>query len=254
MVNAYYPNMTHHYVPLLRHLIADAHKGYAMYSLKHIPTSRLYIGSTASLCDKLRWWHTAIVSPNAKVHLSPAMTNTLAEFGRHEADWAWMIMSSIPPEGWSRHHKHELRPEWPYVKRLHETTPDLLLNNTAPMRISAIVPARVTSRMGMSPRSYLAIRLGVKHGVRYASLPPHSWRISTRALPPLGFQAISFPGYLLRQLREAKVYNPSAETIAASYHHWLGHVPVTERAALGEVPYTIDHALNVPVPRGYALV
>jgi len=262
--------MTSPYIPLLRHLVHNAPNTYALYSLKHLPTSRILLGSTFLLRDKLRWWHTIIVNPNAKGHRPLKMIELLGSYGRDPAHWGWLILNQTVPPGLTRHASRMLRPEWAYIKRLHETSPDLLLNNyhTDPLWLH---PVRATSRLGMSPRSYLAIRLGVKYGVRYEAQPPHSWRVDPRALEPLGFHDIGFPGYLLRQLKHKNVHNPSAEAIVQSYTEWLSHVPVSERGAIilrgsdivevrppSGVPYTpprtIDEALKVPVPPGWAVV
>lgn len=244
------------YNSLLPHVIVHAHKGYALYSVKHIPSGRLYVGSTAYLRQKLYWWHYTIAKPHARGKLPKRVRELLTSFGHDPNQWQWRLLTDQAPAHFNRFAKGELRPEWPYVAHLAKTTPDLVLNETEPSR-RQIQAVAVRSKRGMMPRTYLGLRVGaIRQGPLHDHEPPHSWAISPAKLIEVVSPHVSFGSYLYRSLKTQHIAAPSREAIADLYREWLAHVPESERTAWRlsaepGVPYTMDEALAVPLPRDY---
>ncbi len=243
------------FYPLTLNVVSQTYEGYGLYCLRHDPTRTIYLGSTTLLRSKLRWWAYSMMDPTTKAELPAKVKNLLASCGRDLAQWSWSLLSSAPPAGFQPNHKRANRPEWQLVSRLHETNPAVLLNSVPTHGTRFASSTIVTSTRGTAPLTYLKTRLGLRRGRVPDTLPPHSWHVDPRQLGKWGSPFVSFASYLCRSMQAVspKVMNPSGEAIASLYADWLAAVPASERTACerGEVPYTIDAALAVPVPRGY---
>lgn len=225
----------------------------AVYYLRHDPTRRFYIGSTMFLRDKLLWWNYALRTPESSAHLPVKMRDVLKQHGYQPVQWSYRVADIPMPERFNAKARLIHRPEWPKIQQLMESELGYLLLNTL-MADKPLhrVPA-YGRRGGMAPATYLAIRLGEKRGYAFAEQPPTKFGVQMVDLLPVGANRVPFALYLYRSLKASGVYNPSGEAIAGLFDKWFADVPASEREAAGKaVPYTIDAALAVPTPKGWA--
>jgi hypothetical protein len=230
---------------------------YGVYVLKHDFTRRVFFGSTRHLKSKLTWWHYVLTAERTKGHIPLPIRDMITQCGNlpNLKLWQYAVLDEQMPTRFNDRAVGVNRPEWPYIARLAETNPDVLLNDPHQKRGRAAMP-KAQTRLGMTPMSYLKLKLKLKSGHVPDVQPPHSWRVHPYELREWGSPSIPFAHYLQRSMSADNVRNPSANVIASLYDKWLRHVPASERERLqleALVPYTIDAALSVPVPQGYEL-
>lgn len=242
-----------HRTPLQLRFIKAVPNRYAVYAIRHEPTARIYIGSTNALRDKLRWWFYALQKPSGKAQL-PVKVLELLNTGM-DADtlqWTYVILDQDKPDGYNPKAWIGQRPEWPLVRRLHETRPETLLNNVEHLTATGDTvqyEPRVTA-MGIQPMTYLGRKLGLRFGW-CEKLLPHSFKLDPRRITPWDNPEMSFACYLYRSCKAMSPpdKNPTEAAIEELYFWWLRHVPTSEREAIDvAVPHTIDEALAVPLP------
>jgi hypothetical protein len=232
-------------------------KAYALYTLRHDLTGKLFFGSTRNIRRRMHHWWYALEKPSCRAYIPVRTRGLLFSHGAVPGDWSYGIVSWDAPETLHPPARRDLRPEWPYIKRMHALYPERLLNDMAPVRGHAnyLVPPAVPGRKGVSPLSYLGAALGLRQtSTRFRhGQPGHNWPDDPRELVPYASPQVPFALFLYRAMQnmEPRCMSPSVAAIEGLYRFWLAHVPPYEPVHEQPVPTTAGEAMNVSVPRTY---
>ncbi len=243
--------MSLRFTPLTLNVRELAHT-YAIYCLRHDPTSKIYFGSTGDLAARLRQWYYTLENQTRAGNAPARFMNIFLTYGYKPVEqWSYAIVDqTVPAEGYKAGAPPLQRPEWPYVQWALANCPALVLNDPSGLRRGPSKPHGWGPR-GMSPIKYLGIKLGIQPGVKHDTQPPHEFRVNPKVLLPVGSPAVPFALYLYRSMRRERPHNmnPSPAAMQALYTVWLamqpaGYPPKHEARTI----HTVQDALDLPDP------
>lgn len=233
--------------------LAKLPETYAVYCLRHDPTSKVYFGSTTNLQDRLTQWYYAIKAPRTTAKVPTKVFNLLFAHGRNPQDWSYAIVDTIVPPKLNAKARADERPEWPCVLWALAKCPDLLLNDPhgGKRRRRRDDTSRPWGPRGVSPIRYLGVMLGIQPGQKYPQQPAHDRPVDLRKLPHASAPEVPFAVYLYRSMNypRPRHMNPSPAAMQALYDEWLRHQPAgyppkSEARTIASV----QDALELPSP------